>query len=1163
MNESNFIFKIFVILILTVLIFSYTNEGKMGNIEKNHVTKNLNEYVQAEKNSIIERDSYLTSTNIIPINDFNIKWKSLGPYNITGIPNMENFYGSGKINAFAIDNSNPNIMYVGAGLQAIGGPFSSAGIYKTINGGKTWFPVDNGLYNAQITSIILDQSNISILLTSTWSDSISKSPMGIFRSDNGGSSWYPVLNIPASYLYYDNGTIYASTTNGIYVSQNWGLNWSLLKATSTWVTLVKVLNGNIYAGLWNGTELIYQKNISKWYYTTPSTLKEPSPWIMDIAVNPWNNYEQFIVYWRSYQTPDLFYTSDGGKNWSVVENYSGAAQELAYGGNGSTIYMGTDGALYVSYNEGKSFNQLPLYVDVRFIDIEKNGIYVGSDQGLYFSGDNGKTWISVSGGVHSSLLTDVSVSGNTIITAVQDYSPIISYDGGGTWQDLPFAGSEDGTVLINPSNSSYVYTFTGQVPLMLSEDGGHSFFIPKGVPNIPNKLWSNTAIAFDPKNTANIYLATGDGVYFSSNYGTSWIREPWPFTNVSSIAINPENNSMIYLGINYGNGSGKIYYSKDNGSSWLSSSLNNHIPQSIAVDPLNSSIVLASTPYFFVNQNFNGTWNYWGVIYRSSNSGASFSEVQLKMPNLLEWFYTDYGSKIYFIPKTNIAVFASGEGLYISYDAGETWYFIDGNAIPETFTGISLSNNNIYVSTQGEGVIYVPLKSILPHNITFIEKGLPLDTKWSINFNNQTSYSTSNIIEFQAPNGNYSYTVGKVNGYYTQNISGFITINGSDIVINLTFNPYLFMITFFESGLPQGTLWFLNLSNGQHFESMKNSIEFEEPNGSYSYSLASVNKNYSAKEGTFVVNGYNIVINVYFTLITYNVIFLETGLPSGTSWYVVLNNKTQNSTSSQIVFKVPNGTYFYSVYTTDKRYFTSKTSGSISVNGSDVKVSVIFNLLTYKITFNEKNLPSGLQWSVSLNNITISSINSSIEFTEPNGTYSYIIETPISGGTGIQYISPVFSGSVKLNGTDVNINITYEKQFYLTLLTNPSNRGVLSPASGWYNAGSSVKINAISNSNYEFLSWTGTGNGSYTGTNNPASVTMNGPITEQANFIELFHVTFIENGLPSGTTWYVNLSNGQSYSSSSNTITFNEPNGTYSYTVASNNKEYAPTQYSG
>ena len=37
---------------------------------------------------------------------------------------------------------------------------------------------------------------------------------------------------------------------------------------------------------------------------------------------------------------------------------------------------------------------------------------------------------------------------------------------------------------------------------------------------------------------------------------------------------------------------------------------------------------------------------------------------------------------------------------------------------------------------------------------------------------------------------------------------------------------------------------------------------------------------------------------------------------------------------------------------------------------------------------------------------------------------------------------------------------------------------------------------------YSFAGWTGSGTGSYSGTNNPASITMNGPITENAAFTQ-------------------------------------------------------------
>ncbi len=47
--------------------------------------------------------------------------------------------------------------------------------------------------------------------------------------------------------------------------------------------------------------------------------------------------------------------------------------------------------------------------------------------------------------------------------------------------------------------------------------------------------------------------------------------------------------------------------------------------------------------------------------------------------------------------------------------------------------------------------------------------------------------------------------------------------------------------------------------------------------------------------------------------------------------------------------------------------------------------------------------------------------------------------------------------------------------------------------------------------------------------------------------VATYDVTFTETGVPTGLTWYLNLTNGQHFSSDTTTISFSEPNGVYSY----------------
>ena len=388
------------------------------------------------------------------------------------------------------------------------------------------------------------------------------------------------------------------------------------------------------------------------------------------------------------------------------------------------------------------------------------------------------------------------------------------------------------------------------------------------------------------------------------------------------------------------------------------------------------------------------------------------------------------------------------------------------------------------------------------------------------------------------------------------------TLSGDNVQGVISVEPYepLYNVTFVENGLPPGTNWSVTL-NGTTLSSTSNAITFTEPNGTYSYYIGSVSGyTVSPSSGSITVNGKNIKQNITFMPVkvvsNYTVTFTESGLSSETLWSVTLNGTTESSIKDTITFKVPNGTYSYSIGSISG-YTVSPQSGTVTVKDANVSVSITFTQIKYSIIFKENGLPSGTLWFIKLNGTTHNSTTNTITITEPNGSYSYTIETPISGGTGIQYVLSQSTGTLTVNGADININVPYTTQYYLTMIASPSNGGTVSPSSGWYNAGSSVTIDAISNSNFEFVSWSGTGNGSYSGTNNPVSITINGPIRETANFIELYKITFMETGLPPGTMWYVNLSNGQSYNTTGNSIEIKIPNGPYSYMIATTNKEYS------
>lgn len=144
----------------------------------------------------------------------------------------------------------------------------------------------------------------------------------------------------------------------------------------------------------------------------------------------------------------------------------------------------------------------------------------------------------------------------------------------------------------------------------------------------------------------------------------------------------------------------------------------------------------------------------------------------------------------------------------------------------------------------------------------------------------------------------------------------------------------------------------------------------------------------------------------------YPIEFLESGLPTGV-WY--LNVSTAGSgpiNGSKYGLDLQNGTYNYTLYTSNKNYRPANLTGSFVVNGTALEISVSFVPILYDVSFIESGLPAGTKWSVTLNGEgTLISTNKTILFMVTNGTYGYVIPRVDS------YAPPSSIGSLSVNGT--------------------------------------------------------------------------------------------------------------------------------------------------
>ena len=157
----------------------------------------------------------------------------------------------------------------------------------------------------------------------------------------------------------------------------------------------------------------------------------------------------------------------------------------------------------------------------------------------------------------------------------------------------------------------------------------------------------------------------------------------------------------------------------------------------------------------------------------------------------------------------------------------------------------------------------------------------------------------------------------------------------------------------------------------------------------------------------------------------YSITFTEKGLPSNTEWYVNLSNgmKSGAITGSSYTFHLTNGSYTYTIATSNKIYEPSPSYGSFTVKGASLSEPVIsFSSVKHSVTFTETGLPSNAEWYVNVSGHMYSSNASALTINMNNNTYHYTVST-VNGYT----ISNNANGNITVDGNNVSISVTFTK----------------------------------------------------------------------------------------------------------------------------------------
>lgn len=240
-------------------------------------------------------------------------------------------------------SSSPNVIYAGMrkDKRSIIGelpPRPSFGMYKSTDGGETWFEINTGLDTPliNINAIAVHPTDPDIVYIGTWID-------GVFKTTDGGQSWVMKNNGLVS---ADVRSLAIDPQNPEVIYAGLGEGAGVLKSTNggeLWCEINNGINiecpsyllpaGKVNIGI--SLDEIPRRRIGADYYSVPWTS------VQSIVIDPTNSR---TIYAADYHS-GVYMSCDGGITWYLAneELSTRAVSALAISADGKVLYAGTAG----------------------------------------------------------------------------------------------------------------------------------------------------------------------------------------------------------------------------------------------------------------------------------------------------------------------------------------------------------------------------------------------------------------------------------------------------------------------------------------------------------------------------------------------------------------------------------------------------------------------------------------------------------------------------------------------------------------------------------------------------------------------------------------------------------------------------------------------------
>jgi len=626
---------------------------------------------------------------------------------------------TGSVGAIAVAPSDTNIIYVGSG-EGLQRPDLAVGdgLYKSTDAGKTWTHL--GLRGAQqITAIVVDPKNPDRLFVAAEGHPYGpNAERGVFRSLDGGKSFEKVL-------YKDENTgaadvVMDPSNPQILFAALWAARvapWEIRSGESFIIP-----GSGLYKSEDGGTTW---RPITKGLPTAEDGLAR-----IGIAIASSNPKRMYLTVETNKEKAGIYRSDDAGESWKLVNpdrriggRGPGAMGIAVAPDNQDTIYVANTTA-WKSTDAGKTFvgwKGAPGGDDYQRIWISAENpriIAISADQGAAVSVNGGETWSSWYNQPTAQFF-DVTTdnrfpywvyggqqeSGSVATKSRSDYGEI-------SFRDWSLPGVfEYGRVAVDPTDANIVYG--AKLTRTRQDIGEVADIAPEPVRRGEYRYNRTLPIAFSPLDLKTFYF--GANVLFkTTDRGNSWTiispdltRESYEMpANLGAFSAgDPEkgkHRGTIYAlapsfkeadTIWAGTDDGLIHITRDGGKSWKNVTPPQLIPWA-KVSILEASHFDAGTAYAAVN-----TFRLDDLrphIYRTRDFGATWQETVTGLPPNAP------SNVVREDPLHKGLLFAGTEtSVYVSFNDGDSWQPLQLNLPHTSMRDLNVHGDDLIVGTHG------------------------------------------------------------------------------------------------------------------------------------------------------------------------------------------------------------------------------------------------------------------------------------------------------------------------------------------------------------------------------------------------------------------------------------------------------------------------------